>query len=262
MKKLSKFIAGCLAFSGTVLAEVEPSFGVALVDDLDEDYLPTPSVDFSDSYTTRPVVRKFANNIYNQEYWSNSVYHDYLNAFWEGYNMSSYSYATTCQTNFNKFMDVFHKWYLTSTRMKTYTELWDLFFETAGTDANESWYNCFLFWYDLKGTYQTKWEAFNDFGDIYLSFIFNMLQNSLVIKSSTEDMIEAYDTHNTVTFMKALGSVLRSILDFDSYTSISGSLESESMKTSSQNEFRGISKTNQLKNWERRNETQERLNKA
>ena len=76
-------------------------------------------------------------------------------------------------------------------------------------------------------------------------------------------MIEAYDTHDTVTFMKALGSVLRSILDFDSYTSISGSLGSESTKTPSLNEFHGISKsTVELKNWERRNETQERLDKA
>jgi len=76
-------------------------------------------------------------------------------------------------------------------------------------------------------------------------------------------MIEAYDTHDTVTFMKALGSVLRSILDFDSYTSISASLGSESTKTPTQEEFHGISKaTAELKNFERRNETQERINRA
>merc|ERR550539_332527 len=121
--------------------------------------------------------------------------------------------------------------------MKTYTELWDLFFTVAGTDANESWYNCFLFWYDLKGTYQTKWEAFNDFGDIYLSFIFNMLQNSLTIKSQTENMITAYELHNTETFIQALGSVLRSILDFDSYTSLSSALSADEKKTPTPEEF-------------------------
>ena len=64
-----------------------------------------------------------------------------------------------------------------------------------GTDFNEGWYKCFLFWEDLANTYLTKWAAFNDFGDIYLSFIFNMLSNSLNIKTQTENMIEAYQTH-------------------------------------------------------------------
>ena len=58
-----------------------------------------------------------------------------------------------------------------------------MFFNTAGTDANETWYNCYLFYDDIYVNYETKWENFNDFGDIYLSFIFNMLQNSLNIKS-------------------------------------------------------------------------------
>ena len=49
----------------------------------------------------RPLVRKFAGNIYEDEYWSESVYYDYLNAFWTGYNMQSYNYATTCKDNFN-----------------------------------------------------------------------------------------------------------------------------------------------------------------
>ena len=38
-------------------------------------------------------------------------------------------------------------------------------------------------------------------------------------------MIEAYKLHNTVQFVQSLGSVLRSILDFDSYTSLSASLD-------------------------------------
>ena len=92
-----------------------------------------------------PIVMKFANNIYNEEYWSESVYYDYLEAFWTGYNMQSYAYATTCLDNFNLFMDNFHEWYLVATRWRKITELWDLFFTAAGTDFNEAWYNCFLF---------------------------------------------------------------------------------------------------------------------
>jgi hypothetical protein len=151
------------------------------------------------------------------------VYYDYLNAFWTGYSMSNYNYATSCLENFSLFMDSFHLWYLTSTRRRYYTELWDLFFTVAGTDFNEAWYKCFLYYDDISSTYITKWANFNDFGDIYLSFIFNMLSNSLNIKSQTENMIESYDDHDTVTFTQSLGSIMRSILDFDSYTSVAGS---------------------------------------
>lgn len=85
--------------------------------------------------------------------------------------------------------------------------------------------------------YEQKFDKFNDFGDIYLSFIFNMLQNSLSIKKQTENMISSYAKHDTVTFTRSLGSVLRSILDFNMYTSQAGSLDS----TSSAASFMGMS---------------------
>jgi len=162
-------------------------------------------------------------------------------------------------------MNVFHEWKLTAVRQKTYTDLWDLFFNTAGTDANETWYNCYLFYDDIYVNYETKWENFNDFGDIYLSFIFNMLQNSLNIKSQTENMITAYELHNTETFIQALGSVLRSILDFDSYTSLSSALTADENKTPTTEEFMGFSpaqKKNVPTKWERLAKTEAELEKA
>lgn len=168
------------------------------------------------------------------------MYYDYLNAFWTGYNMQSYNYATTCLDNFNSFMDVFHRWKLTADRQKTYTDLWNLFFNTAGNDANETWYYCYLYYDDVKETYKTKWANFNDFGDIYLSFIFNMLQNSLNIKSQTENMIASYELHDTEKFVQALGSVLRSILDFDSYTQVASALTTDDNMTLTSEEFMGF----------------------
>lgn len=209
-------------------------------------------------------MKKFAGNIYADQFWSDSVYYDYLNAFWTGYNMQSYNYATTCVDNFNLFMDVFHNWKLTAVRQKTVTDLWDLFFLTAGTDANETWYNCYLFYDDFKSTYSTKWENFNDFGDIYLSFIFNMLQNSLNIKSQTESMIEAYELHNTVTFVQSLGSVLRSILDFDSYTSLGSALHADASSVPTREEFLGFTKADKSRGpnkWERLAATEAQLAK-
>lgn len=127
--------------------------------------------------------------------------------------------------------------------------MWDLFFTVAGTDFNEAWYKCFLYYDDISTTYLTKWAGFNDFGDIYLSFIFNMLSNSLNIKSQTENMIASYETHDTVTFVQSLGSILRSIIDFDSYTSVAGS-----NKTPSVDEFYGFTRTvaQDIPMWERK----------
>ena len=184
----------------------------------------------SSSLAEHPTVQKFAGNIYTDEYFSDSVYYDYLDAFWLGYNMQSYLHATTCLEKYTLFMNAFHNWHLTATYKKENTELWDLFFLEAGTNANDTWYKCFLFYYDFRTTYETKWESFNDFGDFYLSFIFNMLQKSLNIKNQTENMIDAYSAHDTVTFMQSLGSVLRSILDFQSYTAApAGSLEDKKL---------------------------------
>lgn len=63
-----------------------------------------------------------------------------------------------------------------------------------------------------------------DFGDIYLSFIFNLLGNSLQLKQNTEDMIDASARHDTVEYFESLGALLRIILDFNSYKTAGGSL--------------------------------------
>jgi len=70
---------------------------------------------------------------------------------------------------------------------------------------------------DIKQVYITKVENFVDFGDVYLSFIFNLLANSLQIKSSVEKMIKFNNVYDTGGEMKELGTILRIVADFDSY---------------------------------------------
>lgn len=160
----------------------------------------TETVESTENIRTSPIVGKFAGNIYYDEYFDDSVYYDYLYAFWAGYNMNSYLYAQECLEYSSSFMNVLHEWHLVSTRRRYWYELWDLFFEEAGTDANDTWYNCFLFYSDIREAYKQKFENFDDFGDLYLSFIFNMLQNSYSIKQQTDSMIENYAIHDTEKF--------------------------------------------------------------
>lgn len=212
MKLASLFCASSLIFADSALAAVQASETQAE---------PAPS---SEEESLGPRVRKFAGNIYDDEYFSKSVYYDNLSAFWTGYNMQSYLYAGDCLTKSTEFMDSFHTWKLTAVRYKSKIELSDLFFTVAGQSGNDAWYNCYLFYYDFSMAYEKKFEKFNDFGDIYLSFIFNMLQNSLSIKKQTENMITAYGKHDTVSFTRSLGSILRSILDFNLYKTTAGSM--------------------------------------
>ena len=55
-------------------------------------------------------------------------------------------------------------------------------------------------------------------------------------------MIAAYESHDTTTFVQALGSVLRSVLDFNSYTTLSASQEEPSLM----DQFLGVSRANSL----------------
>ena len=89
--------------------------------------------------------------------------------------------------------------------------------DTIGNEFDDTWFYCFQFWLDIKAEYVQKFENFVDFGDIYLSFIFNLLANSLHIKEASENMIEATNTHDTVELFQNIGSVSRICLDFDSY---------------------------------------------
>lgn len=65
--------------------------------------------------------------------------------------------------------------------------------DITGNELNDMWFYCYQFGKDVTSEYETKAENFVDFGDFYLSFIFNLLSNSLQIKLSTENMIEAVD---------------------------------------------------------------------
>lgn len=109
------------------------------------------------------------------------------------------------------------------------TRRWDwvdpyfLTFDVFGNELNDSWFNCYQYAMDLKAVYQAKAENFVDFGDVYLSFIFNLLANSLQIKTSAENMVDANDLHDTVTFVENLGKVIRIVLDFNSYQNVGSS---------------------------------------
>ena len=81
MKYSTLFLTGSLSYSGVALASLAEEANV--VQNLME----------SSVEAEKPIVRKFAGNIYSDEYFTESVYYDYVSAFWQGYNMQTYLYA-------------------------------------------------------------------------------------------------------------------------------------------------------------------------
>ena len=137
--------------------------------------------------------------------------------------MTSYQQAPECEEDFGTFMDLFHSFHLNMTRRKTNNniETWfdpyRLISYTIGNSFNDFWYNCFRCGYDIYDSYKTRFDNFVDFGDVYLSFIFNLLAASVDIKNDVETMIDAFEIHDTEEFVKGLASILRSVLEFESY---------------------------------------------
>lgn len=165
-------------------------------------------------------------NIYYDTYYSDSALSDYVYAFYDGYNMQDYEYSQECIDYSTELMDQMHEFHLNMTRRWDWVDPYFLVFDVFGNEMNDSWFNCYLFWTDIKAIYQAKAANFVDFGDVYLSFIFNLLANSLQIKKAAENMVAANDVHDTVMFVENIGKVVRIILDFNSYQNVGSALYS------------------------------------
>jgi len=156
--------------------------------------------------------------------YSQSVVADYVNAFYEGYNFADYSFAQECLDETTSFMDQLYQFHLNMTRRREWRDPYFLVFDIVGNEFNDSWFFCYQLGNDIYNIYKEKVENFVDFGDVYLSFIFNLLANSLQIKNASENMVEAVKDHNTELLMSNIAKICRITLDFDSYQTAGSAL--------------------------------------
>lgn len=159
-------------------------------------------------------------NIYYDQYYNESAVYDYIQAFYEGYNLQDYEFAEECLDSTSGFVSVLHEFHLNMTRRFDWSDPYFLIFQAFGVELNDSWFYCYQWAIDMKVTYETKIDNFVDFGDVYLSFIFNLLAKSLHIKNASENIIEANLYHDTGLLMRSVGQILRIILDFSSTQSV------------------------------------------
>jgi hypothetical protein len=112
---------------------------------------------------------------------SDSKWDDYLEALQSGFKLSTYfDYSAECIDSTTELLDDL---FLLYTNRTTDGATWyeQMFF--MGYSTSEHFgpyvYNCYLFWADVKDYIKTRKETFIDFSDVYTSFLFNLLAESL-----------------------------------------------------------------------------------
>ena len=86
---------------------------------------------------------------------------------------------------------------------------------------NGAMYNCYLFMTSVINVVNAKYASFVDTTDIYTSFLFNLLAQSLQIRNYSYSM-ETYLTSSTpdyVSFVYTLASMINLVMSFSSSNS-------------------------------------------
>jgi hypothetical protein len=74
---------------------------------------------------------------------------------------------------------------------------------------------------DAWSSLQTRLSQFADFSDVYTSFLFNLLSESLKVKTLAQNMQTAQTDKDWVNFYKYLATLIRTIFSFESSNAMS-----------------------------------------
>lgn len=93
----------------------------------------------------------------------------------------------------------------------------------VGKNFANSFLNCYLFYDGYVNWWENRLSSFVDFNDVYTSMLFNLLANSLKIRSLSEEisLAEEEDPKDYVTMVQASAELLRIFIDFESSTASS-----------------------------------------
>lgn len=126
----------------------------------------------------KPKLKKFQRNIYQDVSYTASALHDYIQAFYVGFQFDKYNKGQQCFQEGNWALDTLYGFNIKMTQRYTWADPFLYSAQQLATHINNSWYDCWQFQKDFKETFQAKKDGFVDLPDIYLSFIFNLLGNS------------------------------------------------------------------------------------
>jgi hypothetical protein len=88
--------------------------------------------------------------------------------------------------------------------------------QVISTEGADSLYYCYLFASSVESVVNKRLDTFVDFSDLYTSFLFNMLSNSLQIKTIATNINTYSDAKKWPELSGEIAKLIRITLDFES----------------------------------------------
>ena len=128
------------------------------------------------------------NNIYWSNPFTSTEYWTYIKAFQTGFRLNTFSYSSQCVTSASLLLnDVFYYQRNLSLTPSKNKHAYNISLIISGDFAN-SFLNCYLFETSFVSFWEQRISSFAGFTDFYTSFLFNLLSNSLLIRTLTTGM--------------------------------------------------------------------------
>ena len=88
--------------------------------------------------------------------------------------------------------------------------------QVISTEIADTYYYCYLFSASVESVVNKRLDTFVDFSDLYTSFLFNMLSNSLQIKTIATNINTYSDASKWPELSGEVSKLIRIMLDFES----------------------------------------------
>jgi hypothetical protein len=137
-----------------------------------------------------------------------------------GLKLSSFfEYSDQCVTNIqNALSQVWFVYKNGSCNVPEYDERKMIYYtsQVISTEGANSFYFCYLFTSSVESVVNKRLDTFVDFSDLYTSFLFNMLSNSLQIKTIATNINTYSDAFKWPELSGEIAKLIRITLDFES----------------------------------------------
>lgn len=160
-------------------------------------------------------------NIVEDNYFDSTQYYDILDAFWDGMGWKSlYPNADGCRVAVSSFFNDFY--FLDQNHTATADNQVEQLFNITGivsTSMADTINECYKFEQQAVLDYYSN-NIFVDEADFRTSFLFNLLAQSIIIRSYSYDLLDYSEEgyRDVVEYSRSLGGVISNIIYFTSTT--------------------------------------------
>lgn len=132
---------------------------------------------------------------------------------------SFFEYSDQCITNIqNSLSQIWYVYKNGSCNVPEYDTRKMIYYssQVVSTEVSDSFYYCYLFSASVQSVVEKRLDTFVDFSDLYTSFLFNMLSNSLQIKTIATNINTYSDAQKWPELSGEIAKLIRIMLDFES----------------------------------------------